>query len=82
MNKSTNIVRKVDELGRIVLPIEMRKALGIEDKDGLEIILDMESGQIILQKANRMCIKCKSPKNLKEVKPGCYICNNCIEALK
>lgn len=51
MVKSTGIVRKVDELGRVVLPIETRKALGIAEKDELEILMDVENGQIILQKA-------------------------------
>ena len=46
--KSTGIVRKVDELGRIVLPIELRRTLGIEEKDPIEIFVDGES--IILRK--------------------------------
>ena len=41
--KSTGIVRKVDELGRIVLPIELRRTLGIEEKDRIEIFVDGES---------------------------------------
>lgn len=46
--KSTGIVRKVDELGRVVLPIELRRNLGIAEKDALEIFIDGD--QIILQK--------------------------------
>ena len=46
--KSTGIVRKVDELGRVVLPIELRKTLHIEIKDPLEIFVDEE--RIILKK--------------------------------
>ena len=46
--KSTGIVRKVDELGRIVLPIELRRTLDIEVKDALEIYVD--GAQIILKK--------------------------------
>ncbi|AVK95585.1 AbrB/MazE/SpoVT family DNA-binding domain-containing protein [Lysinibacillus sphaericus] len=46
--KSTGIVRKVDELGRIVLPKELRRTLGIEEKDPVEIYID--GNQIILQK--------------------------------
>lgn len=46
--KSTGIVRKVDDLGRVVLPIELRRTLGIEEKDPVEIFID--EGQIILQK--------------------------------
>lgn len=53
--KSTGIVRKVDELGRVVIPIELRRNLGIEEKDALEIYVDDE--RIILQKykANMTC---------------------------
>lgn len=46
--KSTGIVRKVDELGRIVLPVEIRRSLGIEDKGPVEIFIEGE--QIILRK--------------------------------
>jgi AbrB family transcriptional regulator, transcriptional pleiotropic regulator of transition state genes len=46
--KSTGIVRKVDELGRVVIPIELRRTLNIEEKDALEIYVDEE--KIILKK--------------------------------
>ncbi|MGG0669110.1 AbrB/MazE/SpoVT family DNA-binding domain-containing protein [Sporosarcina koreensis] len=46
--KSTGIVRKVDELGRVVIPIELRRTLGIEQKDALEIYVDDD--KIILKK--------------------------------
>ena len=54
--KSTGIVRKVDELGRVVLPIELRRTLDIAEKDGLEIFVDGE--QIILKKykPNMTCV--------------------------
>ena len=48
--RSTGIVRKLDELGRITLPIELRRSLGILDRDSLEIIV--ENDQIILRKHN------------------------------
>ncbi|HCT64003.1 MAG TPA: AbrB family transcriptional regulator [Lachnospiraceae bacterium] len=46
--KSTGIVRKVDELGRVVLPIELRRSLNIDVKDSLEIFVDNE--KIVLKK--------------------------------
>ena len=46
--KSTGIVRKVDELGRVVIPIELRRSLGIDLKDALEIFV--EEDRIVLQK--------------------------------
>ncbi len=54
--KSTGIVRKVDELGRIVLPIELRRTLDIAEKDCLEIYMDGES--IVLKKYQPACIFC------------------------
>ena len=63
--KSTGIVRKVDELGRIVLPIELRRTLGIEEKDRIEIFVDGES--IILRKYQPACIFCDNAKDRKSV---------------
>lgn len=54
--KSTGITRKIDELGRIVLPIELRKKFGIAEKDALEIYV--EGDRIILQKYEPACIFC------------------------
>ena len=56
--KSTGIVRKVDELGRIVLPIELRRTLDIDVKDALEIYV--EGSQIILKKYEPACVFCGS----------------------
>ncbi len=54
--KSTGIVRKVDELGRVVLPIELRRTLNIVEKDAIEIFVDGD--QIVLKKykANMTCV--------------------------
>jgi len=41
--KATGIVRKIDELGRVVIPMELRRTLGIKEKDGMEIMVDGES---------------------------------------
>ena len=76
--KSTGIVRKVDELGRIVLPIELRRTLGIEEKDRIEIFVDGES--IILRKYQPACIFCDNAKDIINYK-GKNICPDCIKAL-
>ena len=60
--KSTGIVRKVDELGRIVLPIELRRTLDIAERDALEIFVDGDN--IILHKYHPACIFCDSTKNI------------------
>lgn len=82
MVKSTGIVRKVDELGRVVLPIETRRVFGIEEKDSLEILVNEDSGQIILQKASKVCFKCGGAEGLKEIKAGYHLCCKCISELK
>lgn len=60
--KSTGIIRKVDDLGRIVLPIELRRTLDIAERDELEIY--MENDRIILQKFEPACIFCGSSRGL------------------
>ena len=76
--KSTGIVRKVDELGRIVLPIELRRTLGIEEKDRIKIFVDGES--IILRKYQPACIFCDNAKDIINYK-GKNICPDCIRAM-
>lgn len=72
--KSTGIIRKVDELGRVVIPKELRKKFGIEEKDGLEIYV--EDDRIILKKYEPACIFCGTEDNVfdfhgKNVCPAC-----------
>ncbi len=77
--KSTGIVRKVDELGRIVLPIELRRTLGIAEKDALEIYVDGEN--IVLKKYEPACIFCNNAKDIIVFKNR-NICSKCISELK
>ncbi|NLM75135.1 MAG: AbrB/MazE/SpoVT family DNA-binding domain-containing protein [Clostridiaceae bacterium] len=76
--KSTGIVRKVDELGRVVLPIELRRTLNIAEKDALEIYVD--GATIILKKYEPACIFCDNAKDIKVFK-GKNICADCLESL-
>ena len=73
--KTTGIVRKVDELGRIVLPIELRRSLDIEEKDSLEIYL--EGDRIILRKHENCCLFCSESSGLTTYK-GKLVCRGCI----
>ena len=77
--KSTGIVRMVDELGRIVLPIELRRTLDINERDALEIYVD--TNQIILKKYEPACIFCNNASDVVSFK-GKNICKNCLEELK
>ena len=77
--KTTGIVRKIDDLGRIVLPIELRRTLDIAERDSIEIYVD--SDQIILKKYQPTCIFCGSSDNLREFKDK-IVCSKCIEELE
>lgn len=77
--KSTGIVRPVDELGRIVLPMELRRTFSIEKKDCLEVYVDDE--HIILKKYQPACIFCNNADGVKNFK-GKNICSNCISDIE
>lgn len=76
--KSTGIVRKVDELGRIVLPIELRRTLEIAIKDSIEIFVD--GSNVILKKYQPSCIFCNSLEGIQYYK-GKIICKDCLEEI-
>ena len=77
--KSTGIVRKVDELGRVVLPIELRRNLDIAEKDALEIYVD--GNTILLKKYEPACIFCGDARDVENYK-GKNICSVCRTELK
>ena len=77
--KSTGVVRKVDELGRIVLPIEIRKVLDIKQKDAIEIFTDED--KIILQKYQPACVFCSSADDIVYFN-GKRVCAACVAKLK
>ena len=74
--KSTGIVRKVDELGRVVIPIEIRNKFDIAEKDPIEIYVDGSS--IILKKYEPNCVFCGNTKNLISYK---VVCSKCVDKL-
>lgn len=76
--KSTGIVRRVDELGRVVIPIEIRNQFKIAEKDPIEIYVD--GSNIVLKKHEDTCIFCSSTKGLSEYK-GKLVCDKCAEQI-
>ena len=76
--KSTGIVRKVDELGRIVIPKELRVNMGMDIGQPLEIFVDKD--KIILQKYQAGCIFCGQIDNIVDFK-GKTVCRNCIKSI-
>lgn len=77
--KATGIVRKVDELGRIVLPKELRNVLDINIKDPLEVYTDGDF--ILLKKYEPACVFCGSADNIKRIHDK-NVCSDCIEELR
>ena len=76
--KATGIVRKVDEVGRIVLPVELRSVLGIDNRDSVEIFT--EDDKIILKKYEPACIFCGETKNVSVFKNK-QVCALCMKEL-
>ncbi len=77
--KSTGVVRKIDELGRIVLPIEIRNNMDIKSRDAVEIFVDGD--KIILKKYEPACIFCGNASAV-EMFNGKLICRECLNKLK
>lgn len=77
--KSTGVVRKLDNLGRIVIPIELRKTMDIAMKDTLEIFT--EGDQIILKKYHPACIFCNDARDVSLFK-GKLVCEKCMKELR
>ena len=76
--KSTGIIRKVDELGRVVLPVEIRRRLDIAERDEVEFYL--EDDRVVLKKYEPSCVFCASSCNLVNYH-GRNICMDCIHQL-
>lgn len=76
--KSTGIVRKVDDLGRIVLPIELRRMLDIAERDELEIYV--ENDGIVLRKFSKSCVFCDAAMDLVRYS-GKNVCSDCIRKM-
>ena len=77
--KSTGMIRQLDSLGRIVLPIELRRTLDINTKDMLEIMV--EGNTIMLRKYEQNCHFCGGTNGLTAFK-GKMICKHCLKAVK
>lgn len=78
MKKATGVVRKIDDLGRIVIPRELRNTMSINEGDGLEIFVD--KGEIILKKYNPGCTFCNKFEELVEF-GGTKVCKGCAKAI-
>lgn len=77
--RSSAITRQLDALGRVVIPIEMRRNLNIENRDSVEIYSENDS--IIIKKAGESCVFCGCTENLLSFKDR-NICSECLSQLK
>ncbi len=77
--KSTGVVRQLDNLGRVVLPIELRRTLGISVKDPLEVFVEGED--IILRKYQPGCVFCGETENLTVFRDK-QVCRDCLAHLR
>lgn len=77
--KDLGITRKIDELGRVVLPIEVRRALSLAEKDSVGFFLDENAQALILKKSDPSCICCQATEDLRPLLHGKYICTACLK---
>ena len=77
--KATGIVRPVDPLGRVVIPVELRRTFDIKTDDSLEVYVDGD--YIMLRKYNPYCIFCGDARDVMDIK-GKKICQSCLQELK
>ena len=77
MKKDNGIEREVDNLGRVVLPIEFRKKLGIERNSKVSITIDDDT--VLIKASEKICPICKKQANLSQI---LGICSDCIEKVK
>lgn len=76
--KSAGIVRRVDEIGRLVLPVGLRQTLDIKDNDSLEILTDKD--HIILRKFKPACLFCGTSEEIRQFK-GKNVCSKCLQSM-
>lgn len=77
--RGTGVSRKVDDLGRIVLPAEIRRSFDIREGDLIEIAVDEQ--HIVLSKVRAVCTFCGSAEGLRIYREH-PVCPNCISELK
>ena len=80
--QDTGIVRIIDELGKVVLPVELRRKAGLEQRDGVQIYFDEESGTILLTRYEAVCSICKEPSVPLVKFHDKLLCADCIREIR
>jgi transcriptional pleiotropic regulator of transition state genes len=78
--KSTGIVRKLDSLGRVVIPIEIRRNMEFEEREDLEILVDKDRIILMKYEPSCECVFCGNADEISEFK-GKTICNKCFDTI-
>ncbi len=76
--KASGIIRRIDELGRVVIPVEMRRALDIGEKE--ELAISVENSAIVLRRARAGCVFCGGGKDVMGFR-GKLVCPRCVRQL-
>lgn len=76
--KASGIIRRIDDLGRVVIPVEMRRALDIGDKE--EMAISVENSAIVLRRARAGCVFCGGGKDVMDFR-GKLVCPRCVRQL-
>ena len=77
--KNTGIMRELDQLGRVVIPKELRTTFGIKEGDPIEVLLN--GSDIVLRKVENGCAFCSSDSDLVAFE-GKSVCRECLKKLK
>ena len=72
------VIRNLDQLGRVVIPKEMRSVIGLEPGDPMEIVLDHNT--VVIRKYSNHCVCCGAETRLKELN-GVHFCASCLKKL-
>lgn len=76
--KIKGVVRQLDPVGRVVIPVEFRNIMGIKPGDPIEIVL--QGNEVVLRKHSESCVFCGSTRGLKEFK-GQIVCSRCVREI-
>lgn len=79
--ESIGIVRQVDELGRVVIPMELRRVLGIHEGEPLEIFIDEEAKRLMLRQYHTGCLFCESMEELSYFRAR-LVCQSCLKEIE
>ena len=79
--KQLGISRKLDELGRIVIPVDVRRALVLNEGDAVTFFLDEKAHTVTLKKETPSCVCCHTTEHLRQLPGEVYVCKTCLESL-